>query len=94
MSAVHVTDNLQAGYELIECRNGTEGMKPIYRNGKTAQGTIEALKSEALDILRKAFGEEGEQKRDNLHRVAEAMRREWDDGGSSKRDMLGFLDSL
>ncbi|KAI0661267.1 UDP-Glycosyltransferase/glycogen phosphorylase [Cubamyces menziesii] len=94
LSAVHVTDNLQAGYELIECRNGTEGMKPIYRNGKTAQGTIEAFKSEALDILRKAFGEEGEQKRDNLHRVAEAMRREWDDGGSSKRDMLGFLDSL
>ncbi|KAH9895069.1 UDP-Glycosyltransferase/glycogen phosphorylase [Cubamyces lactineus] len=94
LCAVHVTDNLQAGYEFIECRNGAEGMKPIYRSGKTAQGTTEAFRAEAFEILRNAFGKDGEQKRGNLRRFTEAMKLEWDDGGSSKRDMLGFLDNL
>ncbi|KAI0331013.1 UDP-Glycosyltransferase/glycogen phosphorylase [Cubamyces sp. BRFM 1775] len=96
LCAVHVTDNLQAGYELIECREGAEGMKPIYRSGKAAQGTAQAFKAEALDILRKAFGnlKDGEQKRGNLHRFTETMKREWDDGGSSRRDVLGFLEDL
>ena len=69
-------------------------MKPIYRNGRMPVNTIDALKEEAMDVLGKAFGEDGTKKRERLQAVSKAMNGEWEDGGSSKRDMLTFLDSL
>ena len=70
------------------------GLGPIYRNGKKPVGTVDAVKAEARDVLGKAFGEDGAKKRERLQTLSKAVNGEWEDGGSSKRDMLTFLDSL
>ena len=93
LNAVHIADQLQIGYELIEVRTG-HGLGPIYRNGRKPVGTIDAVKAEAREVLGKAFGEDGAKKREKLQAVSKAMNGEWEDEGSSKRDMLTFLDSL
>ncbi|RPD78353.1 UDP-Glycosyltransferase/glycogen phosphorylase [Lentinus tigrinus ALCF2SS1-7] len=93
LNAVHIADQLQIGYELIEVRTG-HGLGPIYRNGKKPVGTVDAVKAEAREVLGKAFGEDGAKKRERLKAVSDAVNGEWEDGGSSKRDMLAFLESL
>ncbi|KAH9901483.1 UDP-Glycosyltransferase/glycogen phosphorylase [Cubamyces lactineus] len=93
LNAVHMTDNLQVAYELIEVRTG-HGLHKIYRNGRKPVGTIDAVKDEARDILAKAFGEDGAQKRERLKALTQALKHEWEEGGSSLRDMSAFLDNL
>ncbi|RPD63794.1 UDP-Glycosyltransferase/glycogen phosphorylase [Lentinus tigrinus ALCF2SS1-6] len=93
LNAVHIAHQLQIGYELIEVRTG-HGLKPIYRNGRKPVGTLDAVKAEAREVLGKAFGEDGAKKREKLQAVREAMNKEWDDGGSARKDILAFLDSL
>ncbi|KAI8969573.1 hypothetical protein BD414DRAFT_259276 [Trametes punicea] len=44
LNAVHISDNLQIGYELIEVRSGP-GLQPIYRNGRKPVGTVDAVKA-------------------------------------------------
>ena len=56
--------------------------------------TIDALKEEARDVLGKAFGEDGAQKRVKLLELRKAMLAEWMDGGHAKRDLQAFVDSL
>lgn len=94
LTAVHVTDNLHAGYELIETRSGPDGLKPIYRNGRQPRGTVEALKEEVREVLQKAFDGDGEEKRNNLLKITSAVQREWDDGGVARRDMAAFLSGI
>ncbi|KAI0779720.1 UDP-Glycosyltransferase/glycogen phosphorylase [Fomes fomentarius] len=93
LNAVHITDNLQIGYELLEVRTGP-GLKPIYRTGYTPKGTIEAIQAEVREVLAKAFGEDGAKKRARLEELRKKVTTEWEDGGSSKRDVSAFLDSL
>ena len=93
MNAVHISDQLQIGYELLEVRTG-HGLEPIYRTGYTPKGTIEALKAEIRDVLQKAFGEDGAKKRARLEAVRKGVTGEWEVGGSSLRDVSAFLDSL
>ncbi|KAI0745365.1 UDP-Glycosyltransferase/glycogen phosphorylase [Earliella scabrosa] len=93
LNAIHYTDNLQIGYELLEVRSG-HGLKPIYRTGYTPKGTIEAVKAEAREVLAKAFGEDGAQKRARLQELRKKVTSEWEEGGSSKRDVCALLDSL
>ncbi|KAI0333570.1 UDP-Glycosyltransferase/glycogen phosphorylase [Cubamyces sp. BRFM 1775] len=93
LNAIHMTDNLNVAYELIEVRTGP-GLHPIYRNGRKPVGTVDAVKDEAREVLAKAFGEDGAQKRENLKALTHALRHEWEEGGSSLRDMTAFLDSL
>ena len=88
-----MTDNLQIAYELLEVRSG-DGLKPIYRTGYTPKGTVEAVKVEAREVLTKAFGEDGAKKRAKLEELRKKVISEWEDGGSSKRDVTAFLDSL
>ena len=93
LNAVHMSDNLKVAYELIEVRTG-HGLHEIYRNGRKPIGTIDAVKDEARDILAKAFGEDGAQKRERLKALTQALKHEWEEGGSSLRDMSAFLDNL
>ena len=88
-----MTDNLQIAYELLEVRSG-DGLKPIYRTGYTPKGTVEAVKAEARESFAKAFGEDGAQKRARLQELRNKVTSEWEDGGSSKRDVGALLDSL
>ena len=93
LNAVHIADNLQIGYELLEVRTG-HGLRPICRTGYTPKGTIAAMKAEARDVLTKAFGEDGARRRAALVAVRKSVMSEWEDGGASKRDVSAFLDRL
>ena len=93
LNTVHITDNLQIGYELLEVRSGA-GLLPIYRTGYTPKGTVEAVKAEAHEVLAKAFGEDGAKRRANLEELRKKVNSEWDDGGAAKRDIISLLDSL
>ena len=92
LNAVHVTDTLQIGYELLEVRSG-HGLKRIYRNGYTPEGTLETVQAEAREVLAKAFGQDGAEKRKRLEGLRKTIIREWEDG-MSKRDVTAFVDSI
>ncbi|OCH88676.1 UDP-Glycosyltransferase/glycogen phosphorylase [Obba rivulosa] len=92
-NAVHLTANLDVAYELLEVRSGN-GLKPIFRLGKTPVGTIEAARAEAREVLDRAFGEDGAKKRENAQKMKEAIKRCWDASGTSTTDLVSFLDSL
>ncbi|KAI0644654.1 UDP-Glycosyltransferase/glycogen phosphorylase [Trametes meyenii] len=93
LNAVHISEQLEIGYELIEARSGL-GMKPRYRDGKKPVGTIDALKAETREVLGKAYGLDGAEKRKRLQALSKAFEREWEEGGSALRDVSKFLDSL
>ncbi|KAH9858609.1 UDP-Glycosyltransferase/glycogen phosphorylase [Lenzites betulinus] len=93
-AAVHVSEVLQVGYELIEVRTGTAGLHTIYRNGRTPKGTIEAVKEEAGDVLMKAYGADGAEKRKRLASLTHAVMHEWEEGGTALRDAQAFLARL
>ena len=93
MNAVMLSEKHKVAYELREVRTG-EGLRPIYRDGFKAAGTLDALKREAKEVLGKAFGEDGKEKRARLADLREAVLREWKEGGASWKDVNDFLDSL
>ncbi|KAH9925919.1 UDP-Glycosyltransferase/glycogen phosphorylase [Epithele typhae] len=93
MNAVLVTDVHKVGYELLEVRSGS-GLQRIFRTGYTPVGTIDAVKAEARDVLGKAFGKDGEEKRARMRGLQRATLAEWEQGGVSKRDVAAFLESL
>lgn len=70
------------------------GLKPIYRTGKTPTGTPEAVRAEAREVLEKAFGEDGARKRANVHKLKESISAAWSKGGSAEVDMGRLLDTL
>ncbi len=70
------------------------GLRPIYRNGFRPVGTIDALKEEVRAVLKKAFGEDGKEKRARLEEVRKCVTGAWEEGGSSLRDVSAFLQSL
>ena len=69
-------------------------MKPIYRTGKTPTGTPEAVRTEAHEVLDKAFSEDGARKRVNVKKLKEKIDAAWNKGGSAEKDMGALLDSL
>ena len=93
VNTIHLTDTLNVAYELIEVRHGS-GLGKIYRNGRTPIGTIEAVKAEVRDVLDRAFGEDGAQKREKLPALQSAFQHEWEEGGTAWRDVHAFLDTL
>ncbi|OJT10140.1 UDP-glycosyltransferase 73C1 [Trametes pubescens] len=94
LNAVHISEQLKVGYELIEVRTGPAGLHTIYRNGRTPVGTIEAIKAEVRDVLTKAYGPDGAEKRERLVALTHAVTHEWEEGGGALRDVRAFLDTL
>ncbi|KAI0631464.1 UDP-Glycosyltransferase/glycogen phosphorylase [Trametes polyzona] len=94
LNAVHISEQLKIGYELIEIRTGEAGLHPIYRNGRKPVGTLDALKKEAREVLEKAYGPDGEEKRKKLAPLTEALNSQWEEGGAALRDVRAFLESL
>ena len=93
LNTVHITDNLQIGYELLEVRTG-DGLKPIYRTGYTPKGTVEAVKAEAREVLTKAFGEDGARKRENIRKLQKGALELWKEGGEARRAAEQLLDDV
>ncbi|KAL1942712.1 hypothetical protein VTO73DRAFT_4952 [Trametes versicolor] len=94
VNAVHISEQLNVGYELIEVRTGPAGLHTIYRNGRTPVATIEAIKEEVRDVLAKAYGPDGAEKRERLVALTHAVTHEWEEGGGALRDVKAFLDTL
>ena len=69
-------------------------MKPIYRTVKTPTGTPEAVRTEAHEVLDKAFSEDGARKRANVKKLKEKIDAAWNNGGSASVDMTALLNSL
>lgn len=93
LNSVHLTENLDIAYELLEVRTG-EGLKPIYRTGKTPTGTLEAVRAEANAVLEKAFSEDGERRRANMRTLKEASLGLWKEGGTARIATEQLLDSF
>ena len=67
---------------------------PICRTGRVPICTPEAIRTEANEILTKAFGADGERKRANVTKLQEATKMAWAEGGSSLRGINNFLDDI
>lgn len=88
-----MTHNLHVAYELLEVRTG-HGLEPLHRSGLAPTGTVDAVKEEARKIIAKAFGPDGEGKRNNILRFKEEINAAWDESGPSRRELGAFLDSF
>ncbi|KAI8985767.1 UDP-Glycosyltransferase/glycogen phosphorylase [Trametes punicea] len=89
--AIHLTDHLDVGYELLEVRNGT-GLGEIFRTGKTPTGTLDAVRAELRDVLLRAFGEDGAAKRARVLKLRERLEGAWSENGIARKEMEAFLD--
>ena len=74
MNAIHLSETLDVGFELIEVRHGA-GAGKIYRTGRVPVATVDAVKEEMRDVLERAYGAEGAQKRANLLSASGNLRR-------------------
>ncbi|KAL1948024.1 hypothetical protein VTO73DRAFT_12099 [Trametes versicolor] len=92
-NAVHLVDNLDVAYELVEVRHGS-GLSTIYRTGKTPNGSINAVKAEIGDVLDRAFGKDGEEKRARLKALKTTLEGAWKEDGAARRDALQLLESI
>lgn len=93
INASYLTQSLNVGYELIEVRTG-KGMLPLYRTGKAPAGTFEALRTEALDVLAKAWGEDGNIKRENMRRLQTEVCEAWEGNGPASMEMEKFIEAV
>lgn len=84
-NAAHMSHGLNIAYELFEARNGP-ALNTVYRTGKAPTGTVDAFCLEAKDILKKAFGEDGMHKRNNVLKLKQKTEEAW-----SKSFIYGFV---
>ena len=72
-------------------RHGT-GLGKIYRTGYTPTGTLEAVRNELRDVLLRAFGADGEAKRERIKGLRAKMEEAWTENGIGRRQAEEFLD--
>ncbi|TFK85644.1 glycosyltransferase family 1 protein [Polyporus arcularius HHB13444] len=93
LNAIHLSETLDAAFELIEVRHGA-GTGKIYRNGRVPVATVDAVKAEMRDVLERAYGEEGARKRANLLSLRKTLQAAWSENGIARREVESFLDEL
>ncbi|KAF8908227.1 hypothetical protein CPB84DRAFT_213525 [Gymnopilus junonius] len=91
-AAAHLSENLNVAIELIEVRSGEHGLKPLYRNGRTARGTREAVGIEIREVLDTCRSHKGEQMRTNARGMKQRFAEAWDNDGLSRKELRAFLD--
>ncbi|KAH8110155.1 UDP-Glycosyltransferase/glycogen phosphorylase [Phellopilus nigrolimitatus] len=80
-NAANLTITHGLGYELFEIRSG-HGLRPVHRLGdRTPEGTVDALEREIRDVLTKARGTDGQNKRANVKRFREELVKNWEQDG-------------
>jgi hypothetical protein len=82
----------KAAFELLSVRTGP-GAQPPYRciGGPQPEFTVEGVRKETRDLLKRLDGEEGRQVRTNLEVLGKLSDSAWAEGGSAKQEMNGFL---
>ena len=93
LNAIHLSENLDVAFELIEVRHGV-GAGKIYRNGRVPVATVDAVKAEMRDVLERAYGEEGARKRANVLSVQKKLQAAWAEDGIARREVEAFLDEI
>ena len=93
LNAIHLSENLDVGFELIEVRHGA-GAGKIYRTGRVPVATVDAVKEEMRDVLERAYGEEGARKRANVLSVQKKLQAAWAEDGIARREVETFLDEI
>ena len=91
VNAIHLTEQLDMAYELIEVRTGV-GAGQIFRNGRTPIGTVDAVKEELGAVLDRAFGTDGAEKRARLQGLRKKLAGAWSTGGIARGEVVAFLD--
>lgn len=90
-AAAHLTHNLKVAFELIEVRTGEKGLKPIFRTGRKAKGTREAVGVEIREIIDSCRSEQGDMIRKNAEGIREKFSKTWEADGAGRREFLSFL---
>ncbi|GJE88822.1 glycosyltransferase family 1 protein [Phanerochaete sordida] len=93
LNTVHLTENLRAGYELLAVRTG-HGLRARARTGTAPAGTLDAVRAEAREVLVRAFGADGEERRANVGALRERSEGLWRPGGGAWRAGEEMLDDL
>ncbi|KAH9852247.1 UDP-Glycosyltransferase/glycogen phosphorylase [Lenzites betulinus] len=88
LNAIHLTDTLKCAYELLEVRTG-HGLQRIYRTGARTVGTRDAIRAEAIAVLTRAFGEDGQRKRERVRAVKARFAGVWARRGARGADGKG-----
>ena len=69
MNAAYISSVHNLGYELFEVRSGY-GTLPIARlNDYAPVATVDAVRNEFSEVLQKAFGDDGKEKRKNVKEI-------------------------
>ena len=89
-TAVHVTDNLHAGFELFQVRTG-DGLKPLYRNGLTPSGSREAVGIEVRQTVDLCRGEKGWEVKSNAEKLKVKFAKAWEEDGAARQEIRKFL---
>ncbi|KAH9476230.1 Anthocyanidin 3-O-glucosyltransferase [Psilocybe cubensis] len=97
LASAHLTQNLNAAFELVEVRTGEAGLKPILSlGGRAPKGTRAAVGAEMRAVLDACRGPEGEEKRRNMEELRRKVRGAWGRyvKGRSRRDFEAFLEKF
>ena len=86
----HLTENLNVAFELLQVRSG-DGVKPIYRNGFTPEGTREAVGVEVRHTIDLCRGERGKELRRNAENIKVRFSAAWEEDGIAKREIRRLL---
>jgi hypothetical protein len=81
-----------AAFELLSVRSGLSDRLP-YRcqDGPRPEFSVEGVKREIRELLRRMKGEEGRRIRANFERLSEAYKKTWDEGGEAQVNLEAFL---
>jgi len=89
-AAAHITENLQAGFELFQVRSG-KGVMPIFRNGLTPAGSREAVGIEVRQIIDLCRSEKGQEIRSNAEKLKVKFAKALHEGGAARQEIRNFL---
>ena len=90
VAAAHLTENLKVAFELFQVRTGN-GLKPLARNGLTAEGTREAVGIEIRQTIDLCQSEKGQAKRNNAEQLKVKFAKAWEDDGAARQEIRTFL---
>ena len=90
VAAVHITENLHAGFELFQVRT-ENGLKPLYRNGFAPAGTREAVGIEVRQAIDLCRSEKGQEIRSNAEELKVKFAKAWEEDGAARQEIRKFL---